>query len=132
MTIVEGVVAVLVGVGVGVVSALFGVGGGIVMVPFMVLALGFNQHVAEGTSLLVIIPTAAAGVLAHRRKRKIDWRSVLTIAAGGVIGAFLGAHVALATAAVVLRRAFSVLVAVVGARLLFQGLRASRQTEPES
>ena len=31
------------------------------MVPAMVLVLGFDQHVAQGTSLLVIIPAALSG-----------------------------------------------------------------------
>ncbi|MGH8573566.1 MAG: TSUP family transporter, partial [Gammaproteobacteria bacterium] len=55
------------GIGVGVFSALFGVGGGIIMVPFMTLVLDKGQHLAEGTSLLVIVPTAIVGALAHRR-----------------------------------------------------------------
>ena len=125
MTAPELIITAIVGLGVGVVSALFGVGGGIVMVPYMVLVLGFSQHLAEGTSLLVIIPTAAAGVLAHRRKRAIDWRSALTVAVGGVVGAFVGAHIALATAGPLLRRLFAILVAIVGARLIFEGLRTT-------
>ena len=127
MTGIEIAITAVVGVGVGMVSALFGVGGGIVMVPYMVLVLGFNQHLSEGTSLLVIIPTAAAGVIAHRRKRTVDWRSSLTIAVGGVVGAFVGAHVALATAGPLLRKLFAVLVAIVGARLVFEGVRAPKE-----
>jgi uncharacterized membrane protein YfcA len=127
MTPLELVITAVVGIGVGVVSALFGVGGGIVMVPFMVLVLGFSQHIAEGTSLLVIIPTAAAGVLAHRKKRPIEWRSALVIAAGGVVGAFLGAHVALATEGPLLQKLFACLVAIVGLRLIVDGLRVPRK-----
>ena len=45
----------------GVLSGLFGVGGGVLLVPAMVIVLGYGQHLAQGTSLLVIIPTAIAG-----------------------------------------------------------------------
>ena len=51
------------GIVVGLLSALFGIGGGVAMVPFMVLLLHRSPHLAEGTSLLVIIPTAIAGVM---------------------------------------------------------------------
>ncbi len=61
-------VVVLAGFAVGYFSAMFGVGGGVIMVPFMVLVVGLTQHAAEGTSLLVIIPTAIAGVDVHLRK----------------------------------------------------------------
>ena len=45
----------------GLLSAIFGVGGGQIVIPFMVLVLGTSQHVAEGTSLLVIVPTSLGG-----------------------------------------------------------------------
>ena len=68
----------------GILAALFGVGGGLLLVPFMVLVLDESQHVAQGTSLLVIVPTAAAGMLSHARNRsfrsgtprsslRVDW-----------------------------------------------------------
>jgi uncharacterized membrane protein YfcA len=56
------------GVVVGVTSGLLGVGGGTLVVPFLTLAVGFSQHSAEATSLLVILPTAIAGSLALRRR----------------------------------------------------------------
>ena len=56
------------GVLAGVASGLLGVGGGTLMVPFLTLAAGYSQHVAEATSLLVILPTAIVGSLALRHR----------------------------------------------------------------
>jgi uncharacterized membrane protein YfcA len=109
------------GILVGVVSALFGVGGGIVILPFMVLALSTSQHVAEGTSLLVIIPTSLVGFLAHRRERYGSVRHAALLGLGGMIGSFTGATIALSLSTVILQRFFGVLVIVAGVRLLLRG-----------
>jgi len=48
----------------GLFSGLFGIGGGIVLVPLLILALGFGEREATGTSLaaIVVIAAVAAGV----------------------------------------------------------------------
>lgn len=124
MTVLLAAVAVLMGIIVGVTSALFGVGGGILMVPFMVLVLDLTQHVSEGTSLLVIVPTALAGAIAHGKRGYVDKNAAAVLAAGGVIGALLGAVVGLELSGDLLRKLFAVLVAFVGVRLIYDGVTA--------
>lgn len=92
------------GVLVGILSGLFGVGAGILMVPFMVLALDKGQHLSEGTSLLVIVPTAVVGVLMHNKGNFVSFRTGALLAAGGVGGAYLGAALALRLPAETLQR----------------------------
>lgn len=115
------VLELFVGFGVGIFSALFGVGGGLLIIPFLVLALGFDQHAAEGTSLLVIVPTAAAGVLAHLRRGYVAPREAVLLAGGGIGGALAGAEVALRISAATLESAFGIVVAAVGLRLVASG-----------
>jgi uncharacterized protein len=128
MTVIIGIGIVAFGALTGVVSALFGVGGGIVMVPFMTIALDLSQHTAEGTSLLVIVPTALAGVVAHRRHQQIRLRHVLLLAAGGVIGSLAGSSLALGIEGKVLEQIFGVLLSLVGLRLIWTGVRDVRKT----
>lgn len=116
------------GILVGVLSALFGIGGGLVMVPVMVLLLDASQHLAEGTSLVVIVPTALAGVIAHSRSGFVDFRAAGFLAIGGVVGAIIGARVALASAGGTLQIYFAVFLVLMGARLIRDGLR--RRAEP--
>jgi uncharacterized protein len=117
----------LFGVLTGLLSAVFGVGGGTVMVPFMTAALDMSQHASEGTSLLVIVPTAVAGVLAHRRLQRISIRTVLLLAAGGIVGSYLGASVALEIDANALEKWFGVLIIVVGLGLMWAGITSVRR-----
>ena len=122
---------IAVGGAVGVMSAMFGVGGGVIMVPFIVLVLDQSQHVAEGTSLLVIVPTAIAGVIAHHKRGYVDPRKALNLAVTGVIGAVAGAKIALSLSPDRLTTAFGVFTILVGAKLLRDGLTTSdRQVPP--
>lgn len=85
----------LAGFVIGVLSGLTGVGGGVFLVPTMVLGFGIAQRVAQGTSLVAILPTAAVGAITHFRHGNVDLRSALSIAAAGVPASLVGAAVAL-------------------------------------
>jgi uncharacterized protein len=114
---------VFAGLAVGFSSALFGVGGGVLMVPLIVLVLGRSQHVAEGTSLMVVVPTAIAGVLAHRGNGYVQFRTAMMIAAAGVCGAVVGAAVAVRLPQHTLQVIFGVFLALTGVRLVVQSIR---------
>ena len=113
------------GVVVGMLSALFGIGGGIAMVPFMVLVLGEGQHLAEGTSLLVMIPTAIAGVVAHNRRGYVSFRLAGLLVVGGIVGTVLGALLALEIDGDRLRTYFAIFLALMGVRLIIRGRGSS-------
>ncbi len=117
---------------VGIFSALFGVGGGILMVPFMVVILEESQHLAEGTSLLVIVPTALAGAIAHHRRGYVKLELAARMAAGGVFGALAGGFLAHELDPDSLRKGFSVFVAVMGVRMAAQGLKEGRTKGTEA
>ena len=96
MSVGQDFVAVAVGVVAGVYAGLLGVGGGIVMVPAMVLLLDKSQHVAEGTSLLVIVATALVAARSLRSRGLVIERWVMLLAGGGMAGAVLGSFLAVA------------------------------------
>lgn len=108
----------VIGLVTGLVSGLLGIGGGIVMVPAMVLALGLSQHLAQGTSLLVIIPTAAAGSITHFRMGNIRLRIATQLALGGVLGAAGGAGLALLAPDAALRLLFALFLLYTGLRMI--------------
>jgi uncharacterized membrane protein YfcA len=88
--------------------------------------MGLDQHVAQGTSLLVIIPAAAFGSFTHHRHGRLALRDAAALAVGGVLGAALGSVTALSLDEKVLQRLFAVLILVVAARLL-----TTRRSAPE-
>ena len=105
-------------------AGLLGVGGGTLMVPFLTLAVGMSQHEAEATSLLVVLPTAIVASYVLRRKRIGDLGIALRIGVLGAAGGVLGALLALALPAHVLRLVFAVFLALVAVRLVRDSLVA--------
>jgi uncharacterized membrane protein YfcA len=108
--------AVVVGFFVGVLSGTMGIGGGVLMVPILALGFGLRQHVAQGTSLVAIIPTSLVGSVTHHRYGNLLLRAALWMGAAGAVGAALGALMALQLPKGVLARLF-------GAFLLFSAYR---------
>jgi len=101
----------LVGGVMGFVAGFMGVGGGIIAVPAFTLGLGLSQHVAQGTSLAVILATGPAGAIEHARHGNVVLRVVPMLAIGAAAGA-------LAASAVVSSIRNDVLVRVFAAFLL--------------
>jgi uncharacterized protein len=111
------------GVVAGVLAGLFGVGGGILFVPTLTLVLGLTQLHAEASSLLAILPTAAAGAWRQRRYGNVRWRPALVLALGAIVGVEAGVQIAEALPEHALRRLFGVLMLAVAAQLAWRTLR---------
>ncbi|MDQ3985968.1 MAG: sulfite exporter TauE/SafE family protein [Actinomycetota bacterium] len=131
MSVVEALATVAAGVGVGALSAYFGIGGGVVIVPFLVISLDLSQRAAEGTSLVVIMVAGAAGTWAHFRSGFVALRSAAMLGVGGIIGAIVGAVVAVQLSNPALRVAFATYLAATGIVLLITATRASIRTKGE-
>jgi uncharacterized protein len=103
----------------GVLSGLLGIGGGAVLVPLMVFVLGITQHTAQGVSLLVIIPTAMAGVWRFHQDKLVDYRMAAYLAAGSVLGMLVSANFVQLIDGAILKKIFGIFVLIVGARMIF-------------
>ena len=103
-------------------AGLLGVGGGIMMVPFLTLAAGVPQHAAEATSLLVVLPTAIVASVVLQRRGIGNLSLALRFGVLGAGGGALGALLALALPAHVLRLVFALFLAGVAVRLVRDAL----------
>jgi uncharacterized protein len=106
----------------GVFSGMFGIGGGIVIVPMLVLLFGFDQKKAVGTSLgALLFPVGLPGVLVYAQDGVLDFPVAVGVAGGLVIGAFLGANIALNLSSITVKRLYGLFILGVGLRFLFGG-----------
>ena len=107
---------ILVGLAAGLLSSLFGVGGGVIIVPALGLVLHLDQHLAQGTSLMVIVPTAAWGAFRYARRGSIQWGASLRVGIPALVTSFLAAHLALRLPSGLLRVLFALFLVAVAAR----------------
>ncbi|MPZ99403.1 MAG: TSUP family transporter [Dehalococcoidia bacterium] len=123
----EVVAALLIGLAGGSFAGLLGVGGGTLYVPAMVLLLGTDQHVAQGVSLVVIIPTAISATQRNLKGGYVDRDAALWVTPFAVLAALGGAFLAGFIPGEQLSRIFGVMVLYVGARTLITTWRRMRR-----
>ena len=117
-------IGISLGLAAGVMAGLFGVGGGILFVPVLV-ALGLGQLEAQGTSLLAILPTVAAGTWNQRRYGNLRARTAVVVGLASIVGVEVGARIVVELPESLLRRLFAVLLFAVAAQLLWRARRSS-------
>jgi hypothetical protein len=100
---------------VGVCAGLFGVGGGVLLVPLLVLLFAFEQHTAQGTSLMALVPPV--GLLAflnYSHAHEVSWTVGLLIMPGVIIGSLVGSRLAQRLSPRRMRRVFAVFLLLLG------------------
>jgi uncharacterized membrane protein YfcA len=79
------------GLAVGVLVGLLGIGGGVVLVPAMVYLLHYDQHLAQGTSLFILLPPIGLGALrGYWKNGQVDLRAGVLCAVGFLLGGYVG------------------------------------------
>ncbi|NLC70592.1 MAG: sulfite exporter TauE/SafE family protein [Desulfuromonadaceae bacterium] len=110
----------------GFLAGLLGLGGGIIYIPMFLWA--FNVfgvspevivHVAFGTSLGIIFPTAISSSLVHLRNGHIRLDQIGRLAIGSALGALVGAKLAAATPGIWLKALFGLMLLGIALRIFF-------------
>lgn len=86
---VNALVIIALGGVVGLLTGMVGVGGGFLTTPILIF-YGIPPSVAVASSATQITGTSISGVLAHRRRKGVDYQMGGVIIAGGVVGALAG------------------------------------------
>lgn len=122
---------------VGFLSGMFGIGGGFLMTPLLIFA-GIPPAVAVATGANEIVATSVSGVIAHWRRKAVDFRMGGFLVAGGAAGSLLGIYIfgVLKTRGQVellISLSYVVLLGVLGGLMLFESVRAIRRArEPNA
>lgn len=117
----EAIVCLVIGVVSGVAGGVFGIGGGIIIIPALIFTLGYEQHRAQGTSLVALLaPVGLLALMNYYKAGNANLSAGAWIAAGFFGGAFFGSKIALSLPDVTLRKAFAVFLVLVAAQLFFR------------
>ena len=115
-------IAILLTFSVGFISGLFGVGGGSLMVPAMILIFLFPPHVAVATSMFMVFLSSLVSSGTHILLGNVQWFYALMLIPGAWIGAKMGAYLNTKLASKTLVRALRVILIIIGARMVYQGI----------
>ena len=117
---------IAIGMFAGLASGVFGIGGGVLIVPALVYLLGYSQHMATGTSLMVLLPPVGLGaVIEYYRNDNVDWRAAIILAVCLFLGAWIGAFFANKMSGNVLRLTYGVFLVCLGGYTMYEALMHS-------
>jgi uncharacterized membrane protein YfcA len=124
----------LLGIGgiVGVLSGMFGVGGGFLITPLLFL-VGIPPAVAVATASNQVVASSVSGVLAHLKRRTVDFRMGLVLLAGGLAGSAVGIQVfnllrQAGQVDLLVQLSYVVFLGVIGALMFVESLNALRRS----
>ncbi len=128
---VDAFVLLAIGSMVGVLSGMFGVGGGFILTPLLFF-IGIPPAVAVASAANQIAGASFSALLAHLRRRTVDFRMGTVLLAGGILGSALGVQVfaALRRAGqfeLVISLCYVLMLGVIGGLMLAESLRAWRR-----
>lgn len=118
---------------VGVLSGMFGVGGGFLMTPLLFF-IGIPPAVAVATEANQIVASSFSGVLAHFRRKTVDFRMGTVLLIGGLIGAALGVQLfnmlrQMGQVDLLVKLCYVVFLGVIGSLMFVESLRAIRRAK---
>jgi len=105
----------------GIASGFVGIGGGMIIVPALVFGLGLNQHMAQGTSLAMMIPPIGIlAVMSYYKAGQIQLEYASILALTFVLGAWMGSKWALRINPSVVRLIFGLFMLFAAGRLILR------------
>lgn len=116
------------GGGVGFLSGLFGVGGGFLMTPLLIF-LGVPAPVAVATEANQIVASSVSGVLAHWRRKNVDFKMGTVLLIGGLFGSTIGVYLfallqEIGQIDLVIKLSYVLFLGIIGALMLIESARA--------
>jgi uncharacterized membrane protein YfcA len=113
------------GLGVGTISGLIGIGGGVLITPTLIYVFGFEQKIAQGTTLALLVPPIGIlGAWSYYQQGFVNIKAAILICLGFVIGGLIGAKFAVGLEPNMLQRIFGVAMLAVSIRMIWSSFSA--------
>jgi uncharacterized protein len=106
---------------IGIILGLVGGGGSIVAVPLLLYVVGINSvHAAIGTSAVAVSLNAFGNLAVSARRGVVKWPCALVFSGAGILGSFLGSHLALQIPGAKILALFGGLMLMIGTIMLLR------------
>lgn len=103
---------ILIGIVSGIVSGA-GMGGGTILIFLLSFVMGVEQHIAQATNLIFFIPTSIVAIIVNLKNKNIDLKLATIISICGILGAIIGANIAINIDVALLKKFFGIFLGIV-------------------
>ena len=105
----------------GIVSGL-GMGGGTILIFLLTNMLGVEQHIAQATNLVFFIPTSIIAIIINIKDQNVDLKLGTILAVYGILGAIIGANIAVKINVNILKKCFGIFLAIIAIHEIYDNI----------
>lgn len=91
----------------GLAGGLLGIGGGLIAIPVLGYLYGMEQHLAQGTALVMVAPNVLLGFIHYQQRQRLALRPLAAMSVLSMLTTFGAAHLAVRIAAARLQLGFA-------------------------
>lgn len=110
----------------GIIGAM-GLGGGAVLIIYLSIFTSTEQLTAQGINLLFFIPIGTLAVIIYSIRKQINWKTIMPLAFGGIIGSVSGIFIAKFLGGNMTAKLFGAFLILLGLKELFFFKKASNK-----
>ena len=120
------IIALLAGLFSGIAGSM-GLGGGAVLIIYLTLFTDADRITAGGINLIFFIPISLLAVIIYAVRKQIKWKTIIPIAAFGLLGAVCGIWLSNIMGAKLIGKIFGVLLIIMGFKETFLGVAKGKK-----
>ena len=120
-------IEILIGIVSGIVSGT-GMGGGTILIFLLSFLLGIEQHTAQATNLIFFIPTAIVAIIVNIKNKNIDLKLAILLSIFGILGAIIGANIAIRINVGMLRKCFGIFLAIIAINEIYSTFKLYKKS----
>ncbi len=117
---------VLIGIISGIISGT-GMGGGTILIFLLVFVCGIEQHIAQATNLIFFIPTSIVAIIVNIKNKNINLKLATIISIFGILGAIIGANLAVHTNVKELRKYFGIFLFIIAVHEIYTIIKENKK-----
>ncbi len=108
----------IIGLAGGILSGLLGLGGAIIIIPALVFFLGFNQQMAQGTTLvMMVLPVGALAAWQYYEQGFVEVKTAAILAITFFVGGYFGARFATHIPQLMMKKGFAIVLAFIAIKM---------------
>ena len=109
---------IIIGAAAGFLNGLFGSGGGALALPTMQRFLKVQTHKAHATAVAIMLPLSIVSLFVYAKNIEPNYTAIITLAAAGSVGGFIGAKFLRKLSANALRKIFGAFIIAAAIRMI--------------
>ena len=119
---------VLIGLVSGIITGT-GMGGGTILITLLTLFSGLEQHIAQATNLVFFVPTSIIAIFMNLKNKNVDLKLSFVISFFGIIGAIIGASIAMNVNVQILKKYFGIFLSIIAIHEIYTIIKMNKKVE---